>query len=131
MGKPAIESPTSCQFALGPHADAAPCARLAVQEALVRWGLPELLEDARLIAGELVTNAAKLGEDFRFVLTREDEALLIEVFDSSEAEPVVRDAYADASSEDGRGMMLVTALAADWGVRRQSRGKSVWARVSR
>jgi hypothetical protein len=90
MGKSAIESRTSHQTFLGPHAEAAPRARLAVQEAPLRWGLAELLEDARLIAGELVTNAAKLGEDFRLVLTREDDAVLVEVFDSSEAEPVLR-----------------------------------------
>ncbi|MDT4911623.1 MAG: hypothetical protein QOC66_751, partial [Pseudonocardiales bacterium] len=30
----------------------------------------------------------------------------------------------------GRGLTIVAALAADWGVRRNARGKQVWARVA-
>jgi anti-sigma regulatory factor (Ser/Thr protein kinase) len=128
---PVTDSRTSYQLYLGPHNGAAPCARLALLRNLSRWGLTDLREDASLVTSELVTNAAKLGEVFRLLLTREDDAVLIEVFDSSEDDPVLADTFADALSEHGRGLMLVDALASEWGVSNQNPGKSVWARVAR
>ncbi|CAL9638058.1 hypothetical protein [Streptomyces griseomycini] len=45
--------------------------------------------------------------------------------------PVGRLRAPDTDSESGRGLLLVTALAADWGVtdRRPGPGKTVWAVV--
>jgi anti-sigma regulatory factor (Ser/Thr protein kinase) len=128
---PVTDSRTSYQLYLGPHSGAAPFARLALLRNLSRWGLTDLLEDASLVTSELVTNAAKLGEVFRLLLTREDAAVLIEVFDSSEDDPVLADTFADSLSEHGRGLMLVDALATEWGVSNQNPGKSVWARVAK
>ncbi|GAA0337084.1 hypothetical protein GCM10010151_28470 [Actinoallomurus spadix] len=95
------------------------------------WGLTELLEDAGTVTGELVANAARLGEIFEARFMPEDGALLIEVVDSSPDEPRVRDAFGDSDAEGGRGLLIVEALAAHWGVRREGSRKTVWARVTR
>lgn len=125
-----IESRLPYEISLSPNAAAAPCARLVLKDLLREWGLAELLEDAGTVTGELVANAARLGEVFAVRLIPEDGALLIEVVDSSPEEPRIRDAFGDSDAEGGRGLLIVDALAADWGVRREGSRKVVWARVA-
>ncbi|MCO5973843.1 ATP-binding protein [Actinoallomurus soli] len=126
-----IESRLPYEISLSPNAAAAPCARLVLKDRLQEWGLTELLEDAGTVTGELVANAARLGEIFAVRLIPEDGALLIEVVDSSPEKPRVRDAFGDSDAEGGRGLLIVDALAADWGARREGPRKVVWARVTR
>lgn len=125
-----IESRLPYEISLSPNTAAAACARLVLEDRLREWGLTELLEDAGTVTGELVANAARLGEIFEARFTPEDGALLIEVVDSSPDEPRVRDAFGDSDAEGGRGLLIVEALAAGWGVRREDRRKVVWARVA-
>lgn len=124
-----IESRLPYEISLSPNAAAAPCARLVLRDRLEEWGLAALLEDASTVTGELAANAAKLGEAFAVRMIPEDGALLIEVIDSSPDEPQIRDAFGDSDAEGGRGLLIVDALAAGWGVRRENRRKVVWARV--
>lgn len=51
----------------------------------------------------------------------------IEVDDASPKEPVLRPR--SASSDRGRGLVIVDRLAEQWGVFRKALGKSVWALV--
>ncbi|GAB3962689.1 ATP-binding protein [Actinoallomurus acanthiterrae] len=125
-----IESRLPYEISLSPNAAAAPCARLVLKDRLKEWGLTELLEDASTVTSELVANAARLGQDFTVRLIPEAGALLIEVVDSSPAEPQIKDAFGDSDAEGGRGLLIVDALAAGWGVRHENTQKVVWARVA-
>ena len=94
--------------------------------ALADWRLTAAADDALLVAAELVTNAAKLGEIFHITLSRQSGMVLIEVRDGSEALPDRRRRSAD--QVDGRGLLLVEACAKDWGWRLEEQGgKTVWA----
>lgn len=110
-------------------------ARRAARTTVKCWGLPEdLAADAELIACELVTNAIRHAgahnpqEPGRCRLTLERPApdtIRVEVYDSSMTRPVKR--KSGENETDGRGLVLVEALAVDWGVTRHPVGKTVWA----
>lgn len=92
------------------------------------WGLAPLMDDAKLLISELVTNALRYGEgdeiEFRLVIT--PRGLLIAVNDGSAERPRLN--VVDASSETGRGLFLVAALADDWGVCPD--GTTTWCTLS-
>ncbi|MDQ0956010.1 hypothetical protein QFZ24_010019 [Streptomyces phaeochromogenes] len=82
---------------------------------LRHWGRPDLAESAELLATELVTNALKHGRgDVGVRIYPRADRLRIEVRDGSHECPVPRTATLD--NEDGRGLLLVIAIAEDWGV---------------
>ncbi|MGW5430543.1 ATP-binding protein [Streptomyces sp. NPDC004059] len=117
-------------------------ARLFVSHCLDSWGHPydsDVNETLTLITAELCANAVRHGRipgrDFHVRLAREadGERLRLEVSDArAERRPSVTDSSTDPVTESGRGLLLVTALADDWGVadRRCGPGKTVWAMVS-
>ncbi|WP_369391803.1 ATP-binding protein [Streptomyces sp. CG1] len=79
---------------------------------------------------ELATNAilhgAPSGELALVRITLADTQLRIEVHDTDDAPP--RRRHVPATAETGRGLLLVSALADDWGVEeRRGPGKCVWA----
>lgn len=117
-------------------------ARLFVAHCLDSWGHPydsDVNETLSLITAELCANAVRHGRvpgrDFHVRLTAEEDGarLRVEVSDTrAERRPAVTTPTApDAESESGRGLLLVAALADDWGVtdRRVGPGKTVWAVV--
>ncbi|WP_217919581.1 ATP-binding protein [Actinomadura sp. BRA 177] len=87
---------------------------------------------ARLVVSELVTNAWRHGEG-QIILrvfrdTRADFAVL-EVWDQGDGLPVV--GPEDFEAVSGRGLLLVSQLAHDWGTRPITEGgKIVWARCA-
>jgi anti-sigma regulatory factor (Ser/Thr protein kinase) len=96
---------------------------------LADWGVAELSDDVLLCASELATNALLHGVPphrcFRLALTlTPDGVLRVEVHDSGPGE--IRAADPAPESEHGRGLLLVAALADDWGVRERDPGKVVW-----
>jgi len=98
-------------------------ARVIVRAGLRYWGWPGLIESADVLVTELVTNALEhgLGDvGLRVYLT--DTHLLIEVRDGSHQLPVLREAAPD--DEDGRGLLLVRAIADAWGA--NSDGMTTW-----
>ncbi|WP_432121554.1 ATP-binding protein [Streptomyces sp. S1] len=109
-----------------------PLARRELRRALERWG-GEVIEDAALLVlSELLTNAVRHGRvvgreiETRFLWT--SEGLRIEVHDASEKQPSM--ALPTEGAEGGRGLHLVDALAAKWGVDdRGGPGKLVWAEL--
>src|SRR4051794_37294934 len=119
------------------HHGATPCARDVLAGKLTEWHMPELIEDGSIIVAELVTNAARLGEVFRMTLRNPGDGMLrIEVEDRSRAIPVRKDPLADLGNDDydangGRGLVLVDALADDWGYELLPDGKVVWAVLSK
>ncbi|WP_433184088.1 ATP-binding protein [Actinoallomurus sp. CA-150999] len=120
--------PEVYRLPLPPHPIAAEQARVLTRLALADWNIPEVADNALLIAAELVTNAMKLGDVFSLALSRQGEAVLIEVADNSEASPDRRSLALDRV--DGRGLLLVAACSKDWGWKLDEQGgKTVWAIV--
>lgn len=107
-------------------------ARVLAVRQLACWGLPS--DTASHIVAELAANAAlhgrAPGRDFRLDLSVTGMRLRIEVTDArAERLPAVPRA-GDGSDESGRGLFLVEALAARWGVTSGAPPcKTVWAEV--
>ncbi|WP_331726397.1 ATP-binding protein [Streptomyces sp. NBC_00470] len=110
--------------------EAAGLARSFASEALADWALPDRAEDIRLCVSELVTNALLHGTTAGHVvlvkLDADEDVVRLEVHDSRRQRPQARQATATDTS--GRGLVLVNALADDWGVQdRTPLGKFVWS----
>lgn len=123
---------------------AACCARAFTTTILRWWGATQVLDDALLVVSELVTNAVTatgpdtpdpkwsdvkaehvLGVQLRVV----DMHLYVEVWDRSTEVPKIREQAAEA--EGGRGLLLVEALAKNWGTfRPPAGGKIVWVELA-
>lgn len=110
-------------------------ARLLAALQLVEWGHARGTDDhdtVTLVVAELAANAVLHGRvpgrDFALLLRHEDDgqAIRIEVSDTHPARPTC--ARPGEEEEYGRGLVLVDALSARWGVRdRLGPGKTVWA----
>jgi hypothetical protein len=89
---------------------------------------------------ELATNAVqasrrpKVRADLAIVpvvrlwLTSDGMSMVIHIWDASDDMPVRQDTTVD--EEGRRGLLLVDALAKDWGTHRKSDGKVVWAVIT-
>jgi anti-sigma regulatory factor (Ser/Thr protein kinase) len=106
-------------------------ARVSVRQALAAWGMDDPSGDAELLASELVANAAEHtgSHQIGFVLRRHTgrdgrRGVTCEVTDTSPILP--RPRQASAGDERGRGLAIVTALAATSGVRLEASGKTAW-----
>lgn len=111
--------------------DSAPSrARRDVTLCLHTWGLDHLIDDARLIISELVTNAIRHTRTRRVgvSVTRHPDRVRIVVTDTSRATPVPADPGPDA--EAGRGLQLIDQVATRWGSDRLSTGKRVWVELA-
>lgn len=89
----------------------------------------EVRHSAELLVSELVTNAVRHGRPgVRLQLRAEAGALGIMVTDHGEGEPALPDRQPDASATSGRGLLIIAAIADDWGVRRNDAdgSKTVW-----
>lgn len=112
-----------------PLPQAASAARRLLTEQLPAWGLADVIEDAGLVATELVANAIRSGRPIRLTVCASEDAVRIEVFDTSPEPP--RRCAPDTCDETGRGLLLVEACAERWGHRRVAGGKVVWATLLR
>lgn len=93
-----------------------------------RAGAGAAIADAEVIVSELLTNAINARCDStELMLTARDDMVRIEVHDDAAGEP--RPRRPDSDDEHGRGLMIVSALAHDWGFERSGRGKRVWAEL--
>jgi len=108
-----------------------PLARTRTARLVAEWGYSGLAGDVALVVSELMTNAllhgSLRGRLIRVRLTLTAAALRVEVSDPrAERVPCPR----EVTGEDqfGRGLLLVGALAEQWGVGpREGVGKTVWA----
>ena len=106
--------------------DAVRVGRHFVQEQVAARGALALVDDAALVAAELLANARQHGAAPILVCVLGDAGLLrIEVRDHSPRIPVRPSP--STSNMTGRGLSLVEAVTSRWGVERFPGGKAVWA----
>jgi len=120
----------SAVFQMGPNASEVSDARQFVAERCDDWSCGEMVDDALIVVSELVTNAvvhAHSGCELRARMAT-DKVLRLEVVDAGRGTPDPRSAADD--DEHGRGLVLVSALSAAWGVDSLPDGrKLVWAEL--
>lgn len=115
-------------------------ARMLATQQLDAWGVPygsEPSDAAALVVAELAANAVLHGRvpgrDFALRLTYNTvkDLVRVEVSDTHNALPARAPRGAVLDGERGRGLVLVDAIAVQWGVSgRSGPGKTVWAYVS-
>lgn len=116
---------------LAPVPTSAAEARQLVDRTLREWGCDDLLESARLIVTELVSNAVRHSHspdaiNLTIELHRGVVRISLEDVGSDGLIEVVR---TDVTSERGRGLRLVEGLSDSWGVDRRDHHKTVWAEL--
>jgi len=105
-------------------------ARRFVEQQLAEWDLEGTLDDALLVVSELAANAlTHARSSYRLRLSATPAALRIEVDDAGAGTPEPQPLT--ETEEHGRGLHLVDALAASWGMEAaESGGKRVWAELA-
>lgn len=136
MGTSAVGSgKTRLEITLVPIPQSVQIARVFVRHQLISLRYADLIEDACLIASELVTNAVRATRSsglqtqgmIELCLGPHNGRPLLEVWDTAPWMPVFKEP--DYEAESGRGLHLVKSLAADLGWREDNErgGKTVWA----
>ncbi|MGB0100882.1 MAG: response regulator [Nocardioides sp.] len=105
-------------------------ARQFVKRHLRSWGIDGPVDDALLVVSELAANAlTHAHSSYSISLSATPHALRIEVDDAGAGAPEPR--TLTDTEEHGRGLHLVDALAASWGMEAaESGGKRVWAELA-
>jgi anti-sigma regulatory factor (Ser/Thr protein kinase) len=102
-----------------------PEGRAFLRKALTSWNCADSAEDALVLLSETLTNAVQHAQGpVGLHLHRTATDLTVEVSDRSPQLPQPR--LAVEGEESGRGLVLVRALAASWGVRPTDEGKTTW-----
>ncbi len=111
--------------------ESAGIARKLVRTALAAWHLEELADTSILVVSELVANAVKHTDSrvIRIVVSRPGERFVrIGVVDTARGLPEPAEP-GDGLLTNGRGLLLVDALAERWGADPHPWGKQVWAEL--
>ena len=88
----------------------------------------DTLDTAVLLTSEIVTNACIHGRSVaRLEVTTSAEGLLVEVGDDNSRLPELIEQ--DPEALNGRGLAIVSTLAADWGAHEDDWGKVVWFEI--
>ncbi|WP_055547557.1 ATP-binding protein [Streptomyces sp. NBRC 110028] len=107
-------------------------ARQHAARLVAEWGHAALADDVALIVSELASNAVRHGRVpgrlFRVHLTLMKTALRIAVSDPK-GERLPHPRQPSPEDRHGRGLLIVRALAARWGVRERTVGKEIWAEL--
>ncbi len=130
-----------------PDGRSASAARGFVRDALLGWGLPEVVDDAVVLVSELVTNAVvHAGTAAEVSCLREEDSVQIGVTDhhperalptfatpaaggSGHEDFTTSEHFADAEGEGGRGLLMCSALSSRWGIEYTAGQKTVWFRL--
>lgn len=130
VGRPTTTGIPSYSETMPCKPESARRARLLVTAALSTWGIEELVDAAKLVVDELLTNAIDHTRcrTARIAIRRiADDRVRISVADTSRDVPDMSNPRQD--SEDGRGLVLVDALSDQWGYDRHRTWKVVWAEL--
>lgn len=105
-------------------------ARRFVKQQLAAWGIAGPLDDALLVVSELAANAlTHARSSYRLRIAATAMVLRIEVDDAGAGTPEPQPLT--DTEEHGRGLHLVDALAASWGMEAaETGGKRVWAELA-
>ncbi|SED63137.1 hypothetical protein SAMN04489727_8659 [Amycolatopsis tolypomycina] len=105
--------------------DASAVARAFVDRVCEQWNAPEYIDDARVIATELVENTIRhTASHPRLRLELRRDTFIISVADDDPREAVLL----ELPTKDGLGLRLVAQTTRAWGCRRSwAGGKVVWA----
>ena len=122
--RPTVQRPRRISLPAGPAA--AGDARSQVRAAIRAWDVPVDVDTAVLLTSELVTNALRheTGGTIRLTITCVCGQLRVDVHDTSHRVPMPVNTPVDA--EAGRGLLLVSRLATDWGFHPTPAGKAVY-----
>jgi anti-sigma regulatory factor (Ser/Thr protein kinase) len=113
------------QWRLPASARSVPEARRHVAAALELWQFDGLVDTARLLTSELVTNAVLHARTaMTLSLEEQDGGIRVSVTDNSPVSPALR--RHSANSTTGRGLQLIDQLADAWSVDDDNGGKTVW-----
>lgn len=106
-----------------------PVIRHQVELVLKIWTMEVLTDSVGLIVSELAGNVVQHceGGTFDVSVLRVDRGVRVSVTDSCAQKPRMRSI--SLSDENGRGMLIVDSVAAQWGVKELLNGKTVWADV--
>ncbi len=119
-------------FHVEPEVSAVPKARHTITSLVRDWNVAlsdEQVAEVELLSTEVIANAIHHTQAPCSVAVRwTGVRLRVEVTDSSAVRPNPRSSSPDA--EGGRGLLLVDALAADWGSFSDPAGKVVWFEVA-
>ncbi|MER7179490.1 ATP-binding protein [Streptomyces hyaluromycini] len=113
-------------------------ARRFARKTLDEWGLTTCADDAVIVVGELIANAARHALEAGAAsetaptawlgLVRRHQAVICAVADPSPCAPQPQ--RPGEFSESGRGLRIIEAISSSWGCSLpQNTGKTVWARV--
>ncbi|KQX66225.1 ATP-binding protein [Angustibacter sp. Root456] len=116
------------ELSLPPEVTSVTRARHFVRDTLTKFGVPDCTDDAQLAVSELIANAVKHARTpLVLELTADDDHLTVTVIDG---EPeLTAQVQQHALAESGRGLRIVAAVAADWGMERRDDGKALWFRL--
>lgn len=116
---------TTADIELQAAPPSASAARRFIVNTLRDWDHIDVAEDIVFLANELVTNAILHARGrMRVTLRRSRCRLRCEVTDESTEQPAIRTYAVDDLT--GRGLALVVAMAASWGIDTNRDGKCVW-----
>ena len=108
--------------------DSPQSARAFLRAALETWQLDGFGDVTELLTDELVANVVRhVGSPLTLRAQTDGPTLRIEVDDPSTDPPVLR--HPDVHEDRGRGILLVDALATQWGTDIHSDGKTVWFEI--
>lgn len=83
-------------------------------------------DDVLIAVSELVQNVCQhTGDGGELAISATPGGVLIEVTDTAVTPPRLR--HPDPRHAGGRGLLLIDAMALDWGTRHRGDGKTVWA----
>jgi anti-sigma regulatory factor (Ser/Thr protein kinase) len=104
--------------------------RRFVRDILRAWGEDPLDGALEVVTSELATNAVQHARSpFRVSISRGPAGIRVAVRDTSRVRPA--QVSGNRARPGGRGVRLVAALSASWGVVEEHDGKTVWAEVER
>ncbi|TDC34968.1 ATP-binding protein [Micromonospora sp. KC213] len=121
-------SELTAQLDLPLGVDAPAAARHAISAVLFGWGFRDegWLAQTAVVVSELVTNAVRHGEGcVAFTIEAHEGRVVLCVADGSSVVPRRR----EADGTGGRGLAVIEALSARWGVRDHQGGKQVWVEL--
>lgn len=113
-----------------PSAESVRAARSFARAVCVDHGVSaDRAEDAVLVTSELIGNAVRHGAPpLAYEVEIHGNDVLVVVQDGGN-HPPADGSSSPISGQSGRGLFIVSQLAQDWGWRRCTGGKQVWARI--